>query len=86
MNVQEIWQQKRQSISDYYSQNSKKVNYILIGFLAVIGLGIYWTSFYKPAQEKAAAEKLAKLNYYFKNDSMNVVLKGFKPFKQNSIL
>jgi tetratricopeptide (TPR) repeat protein len=81
MNVQEIWQQKRQSISDYYSQNSKKVNYILIGFLAVIGLGIYWTSFYKPAQEKAAAEKLAKLHYYFKNDSMNVVLKGFKPFK-----
>ncbi len=81
MNVQEIWNQKRESISNYYSQNTKKVNYIAIGVLAVIGLGIYYTSFYKPAQEKAASEKLAKLHYYFKNDSMQVVLNGYKPLK-----
>lgn len=81
MNVQEIWNQKRESISSYYSQNSKKVNYIAIGVLAIVGLGIYYTNFYKPAQEKAASEKLAKLHYYFKNDSMQVVINGYKPLK-----
>lgn len=81
MNVQEIWNQKRASISNYYSQNTKKVNYIAIGVLAIIGLGIYYINFYKPSQEKAASEKLAKLHYYFKNDSMQVVLNGFKPLK-----
>lgn len=84
MNVQEIWQQTRAKYATYYSENTKKVNYIAIGVLAVIGLFTYWTMVYQPSQEKSAAEKIAKLHYYFKNDSMTVVVKGDKALKITS--
>ena len=55
MNVQEFWQENRAKYSNYYSENTKKVNYIAIGVLAIIGLSIYWTLVYQPSQEKAAS-------------------------------
>ena len=68
MNVQEFWQETRAKYSNYYSENTKKVNYIAIGVLAIIGLSTYWTLVYQPSQEKTASEKIARLHFYFKND------------------
>jgi tetratricopeptide (TPR) repeat protein len=84
MNVQEFWQETRAKYSNYYSENTKKVNYIAIGVLAIIGLSTYWTLVYQPSQEKTASEKIARLHFYFKNDSMNIVIKGDKSLKITS--
>ena len=81
MNVQEIWNQQRQNVASYYSANSKKINYITIAILAIVGGLLYWNLSYIPSQNDKAGIKLAKLHYYFKNDSMDVVLKGSKTLK-----
>lgn len=64
------------TIKKFYDENQKTVNYILIGFIAVIAAVWYYQKFYKPAKEKEAYGQLFMAEKYFRSDSTRLALEG----------
>ena len=72
------WQEsfKINQIAEWYENNRRNANVILVGILVAIGGGFYYLRVYLPQQELAAAGELFMAERYFEKDSMNQVLKG----------
>jgi predicted negative regulator of RcsB-dependent stress response len=72
------WQEslKINQIANWYENNRKNANIILIGLIVLIAGFIYYIKIYKPSQEEEAAGQLFMSERYFEKDSMNYVLKG----------
>jgi len=72
------WQEsfKINSIAEWYENNRRNANIILIGLIAVIAGAIYYVTAYMPAREVEASNQLFMAERYFERDSMNLVLKG----------
>ena len=60
----------------FYSNNKKRINVIVAVVVVVAGGIYYFKGVYMPSQEKAASKKFAEVFYYFKKDSINIVLNG----------
>jgi tetratricopeptide (TPR) repeat protein len=65
----------------FFQTNKKHIVTISSSILILIGGYLYYTISYLPEQEKKAGTALAPLHYYFKNDSMGIVLNGDKSRK-----
>ncbi|MCB9252810.1 MAG: tetratricopeptide repeat protein [Flavobacteriales bacterium] len=63
-------------LTDWYNNNQRNANIVLIGLIVVVGLFLYYTKVYRPDREKEAAGQLFMAERYFGLDSMNQVLKG----------
>jgi len=81
MDFKQITQNLRQSAGAFYNQNKKTVQMVGAAIVIIAGGSYYWYGVHMPAQESKAAEKLAKLEYYFMNDSTQMVLNGNKALK-----
>lgn len=66
-----LWSQSE----EFFRKNRKTILWIVAGLVLVIGL--YWGwKYYIAEQEKSASAKLFPVEYFFRNDSLNKVLKG----------
>lgn len=76
--------QFKEKFSAFYTANKKSI--VIVSTVVVAGItgGYYWAMEYIPAQETKAAKALAPIHYYFKNDSMDIVLNGNKALKVKS--
>jgi predicted negative regulator of RcsB-dependent stress response len=64
------------TIKKFYDENQKTINYVLIGFIALIAAIWYYQKFYKPAKEKEAYGQLFMAEKYFRSDSTRLALEG----------
>jgi tetratricopeptide (TPR) repeat protein len=78
MSEQNIFNRYADKIRNFYSGNKKIVNIVGGSVILVIGLIAFWTLYWHPKREHAAAAKLAKIQHYFDTDSLNIVLNGIK--------
>lgn len=76
--------QFKEKFSAFYTANKKSIVIVSTVVVAGIAGGYYWAMEYIPAQETKAAKALAPIHYYFKNDSMDIVLNGNKALKVKS--
>ena len=76
--------QFKEKFSAFYTANKKSILIVSAVVVAGIAGGYYWAIEYIPAQESKAAKALAHIHYYFKNDSMEIVLNGDKSRKIKS--
>ena len=76
--------QFKEKFSAFYTANKKSILIVSAVVVAGIAGGYYWAIEYIPAQESKAAKALAPIHYYFKNDSMEIVLNGDKSRKIKS--
>jgi tetratricopeptide (TPR) repeat protein len=69
---------QKENFLEFYRNNKMRI--IVAGAVVAAGVlgGFYWATYYIPAQESKAAKALAPMHYYFKNDSMELVLNGDK--------
>ena len=69
---------QKENFSEFYRNNKMRI--IVAGAVVAAGVlgGFYWATYYIPTQESKAAKALAPMHYYFKNDSMELVLNGDK--------
>ena len=72
------WQEsfKINEITEWYENNRRNANIVLVGLIAVVAGFIYYQNYYKPAREEEAYGQLFMTERYFEKDSMNYVLKG----------
>jgi len=84
MDFKQITENLRQRLTDFYSNNKKTVQIVAGSLVVIVGGSYYWYGIHMPQQESQAAEKLAKLEYYFMNDSTAMVLNGNKALKIES--
>ena len=66
----------KENIVGYYNNNKKQINIIAAVIVVVVGAIYYFQGVYMPAQEKTASKKFAEVFYYFKKDSIDIVLNG----------
>ena len=76
--------QFKEKFSSFYQTNKKSIGIVSAVVVASIAGGYYWAMEYIPAQESKAAKALAPMHYYFKNDSMEIVINGDKSLKLKS--
>lgn len=62
-------------ITLWYAENEKKLTYVLVGLLVIVG-GYYAYDYYKKGQNAEAAEELYSIQKSFAQDSMDAILKG----------
>ncbi|MDW8296044.1 MAG: hypothetical protein RMJ97_04090, partial [Raineya sp.] len=65
---------------EFLRKNQKTILIVLAGLLVGIGAYFGWR-YYTNEQEKSASAKLYPAEYFFRNDSLNKVLKGEKDSK-----
>lgn len=72
------WQSKLKidQITNWYENNRRNANMVMMGLVVAIAGFIYYTKVYKPNLENEAAGQLFMAERYFGMDSMNQVLKG----------
>ncbi len=66
----------KEKIVGFYNNNKKRINIIAAVFVVLIGSIYYLQGIYMPSQEKMASKKFAEVFYYFKQDSIDIVLNG----------
>jgi len=66
----------KEKIVAFYNNNKKRINIIAAVFVVLIGSIYYLQGVYVPSQEKTASKKFAEVFYYFKQDSIDIVLNG----------
>lgn len=62
-------------VTQWYSKNEKKVTYVMVGLLVVVG-AIYAYNWYTNKQNEEALEELTSIQKSFGQDSMDAILKG----------
>lgn len=77
-NKKSNWQDtlKINQITEWYTNNRRNANAVLVGLIVLVAGFIYYQKIYKPNLEKEAAGQLFMAERYFGLDSMNQVLKG----------
>lgn len=78
MNNPDVLKLLKEFFLKFYRINKSRILIVATVILASIAGGYYWATYYIPAQESKAAKALAPMHYYFKNDSMELVLNGDK--------
>ncbi len=76
--------QLKSKLSAFYTENKKSIGIVSAVIVASVAGGYYWAVKYIPEQENKAAKELAPLHFYFKNDSMNIVINGDKALRVKS--
>ena len=71
----------KEKVQGFYQSNKKVLLISSLSLVALIGAWVYYTVTFLPEQEKKAGKALAPLHFYFKNDSMGIVLNGDKSRK-----
>ena len=84
MDNQDALSQFKEKFSSFYQTNKKSIAIVSAVVIAGVAGGYYWANEYIPAQESKAAKALAPMHYYFKNDSMEIVINGDKTLKLKS--
>jgi len=69
---------QKENFLEFYRNNKMRIIVAGAVIAASVFGGFYWATYYIPAQESKAAKALAPMHYYFKNDSMEIVLNGDK--------
>ncbi len=77
------WQEsfKINQIAEWYENNRRNANIILVGLIAVVAGYIYYQTKYKPDKEEEAYGELFMTERYFDKDSMNLVINGDGKYK-----
>lgn len=68
-------------IEKWYEHNSKTINYLLIGVVALIGAWFAYNNFIKKPKYAEANEKMFRAEQYFGIDSFNLALNGDGNYK-----
>jgi len=69
---------QKENFLEFYRNNKMRIIVAGAVIAASVFGGFYWATYYIPAQESKASKALAPMHYYFKNDSMELVLNGDK--------
>ncbi|MCE3227899.1 MAG: hypothetical protein K0S32_2450 [Bacteroidetes bacterium] len=60
----------------FYEKNKKAVNYVSIGFIAIVGILCFYKLYWLPEQEKEVSNEIFWAQAYFEIDSFNIALNG----------
>lgn len=84
MDSLDAFNQNKEKFTQFFQANKKAILTVAGVIVASVAGGYYWAYEYIPKQENEAGKALAPLHYYFKNDSMNIVINGDKARKITS--